>query len=518
MADASHNLPPALIVEDDRLVRQMVVDTLEGVYALTEAASLAEARQAIAGTDFELVVVDHNLPDGEGTELLSELSRLHPGPVRVLMTGSEDPRVAMEAVNRGRVHRFFVKPVDRDALRDETRQLVERRAADQAVEARLADGAPKPDRSKARLLLVDDDEGVLEVFEMVLAQAGFTVTTAITANQALDHLGARQYDVLLADKNLPDLSGIEVVKAARNLHPDIESVVITAFASTDSAIEALEAGAYDYLRKPLDDIQKLPRLVERALERQSLGRERRRLLTDLVEANRVLTLAQGDLRRKMAEMELLQDATVMGLTRLAEYRDLETGEHLERMRNYARVIAQALEGTPGFEALDEAYIDAIYKAAPLHDIGKVGIPDRILCKPGALTPDEWEVMRTHPRIGGDTLAEAEARAGSEAASGLLRLGKHIAWYHHERWDGGGYPFGIGGDDIPIEARIVMVADAYDAITSKRVYKPSHPHDHALELLKNASGTQFDARVVEAFIGSEPRVLEIKERWGGDEVI
>ncbi len=296
-------------------------------------------------------------------------------------------------------------------------------------------------------------------------------------------------------------------------------------ASTETTLEALDAGAYDLLRKPLEDMDLLRRVVARALERQELARDRERLLVDLLETNEALVVrnealmrAQERIQRKMREVELLQDATVMGLTMLAEYRDLETGEHLERMRNYARLIAERLLGHPEFPEIDEDFVEAIYKAAPLHDIGKVGIPDRILLKPGKLTPEEWAVMRTHPTIGGRTLEEAERRAGQDSPRSLLQMGKHIAYFHHERWDGRGYPYRKQGKEIPAEARIVTVADAYDAITSKRVYKPAIPHAKAAEILRAKAGTQFDPWAVEAFLACEPDVLEVQRRFRGDDEV
>ncbi len=206
----------------------------------------------------------------------------------------------------------------------------------------------------------------------------------------------------------------------------------------------------------------------------------------------------------------------MSLTRLAEYRDLETGAHLDRMRSYARLIAEELVGRPGFDRVDEAFVDAIYRAAPLHDIGKVGIPDRILCKPGRLSPAEWEVMRTHPVIGGQTLEEAVLNAGHDTDDSILQIGKNIAYYHHERWDGSGYPFALTGTEIPLEARIVAVADSYDAITSRRVYKPSVPHDEARQILERLAGVKFEQVLVDAFLVRETEILKIRDRYSDED--
>ena len=519
--------PWALVVDDDGSIRRMLMDALGTIFEVEGARSGEQALDLLAARSFDLIVTDQMMPGMTGTELLDRSLSLRPDAVRMLITASREIENAMEAINLAKVDRFFVKPVRLAELRQQAVDAVQQRRAERDLRARIESLRSIEARQAAvlpRILVVDDDDGAVTIFQTILEEAGYEVVVEQTGRGALDQLGSRQFNLLLMDKNLPDISGIEVMRLARSMHPDIEAVVVTAYASTESAIEAIEAGAYDYLRKPLEDIEVLPRIVHRALERQALGRERQRLLMDLIETNQVLTStneelreAQSRLRRKMEEMDLLQDATVMGLTRLAEYRDLETGEHLERMRNYARLIAEELLGTALFPDVDEAFVEAIYKAAPLHDIGKVGIPDRILLKPGKLTTDEWTVMRTHPTVGGETLEEAERRAGPGSPTGLLTMGKHIAFFHHERWDGSGYPFGRKAEEIPLEARIVAVADAYDAITSRRVYKPSIPHARARSILLEASAKHFDPRIVEAFLAREKDVLAVKAEWAGNEV-
>jgi putative two-component system response regulator len=519
--------PRALVVDDDATIRAMFSDALSGLFAVDTAGSGAEAHACLDGGVYDLIVVDQMLPDCTGVGLIETTLAPQPDALRILITASRDIETATEAVNRARVDRFFVKPVQIEELRRQAAEGVRARRAERDLRERIDSLRAIEARSapvRGRVLVVDDDEGVLAVFQAVLEDAGYEVACAETGQEALDHLGSGVFNLVVMDKNLPDTSGIEVLQVARKLQPDIEAVVVTAYASTDSAIQAVEAGAYDYLRKPLNDIEILPRVVRRALERQALSRERQRLLLELLDANAALSstnqelrAAQHGLKRKIEEMDLLQDATVVGLARLAEYRDVETGQHLERMRSYARIIAEELAGEKGFENVDEAFVDAIFKTAPLHDIGKVGIPDRILLKPDKLTPDEWRIMRTHPVIGGQTLEEAERRAGHDGPIGLLALGKNIAYFHHERWDGGGYPFRKRGEEIPVEARIVTVADAYDAITSRRCYKPSIPHATAQAILLKERDAHFDGRVVDAFVRREAEILEVKARYAGDEV-
>ncbi len=519
--------PKALVVDDDALIRTMMADGLGDLFQVVTAMDAESAGPLLDGTGFDLIVADQMLPDALGVDLLEASLQTHPSAVRVLITASRDIQTAMEAVNRAHVDRFFAKPVPIEDLKHQAAECVRSRRADRDVRARIGRLRRIESRVlpiRARVLVVDDDETIVTLFQDVLEEAGYDVISEMTGKGALDQLGSSEFNLLVVDKNLPDISGMDVLKIARKVQPDIEAVVVTGYASTDSAIQAVESGAYDYLRKPLDDLDILPRTARRAIERQALARERQRLLCELLNANDALTEtnrelreAQSSLQKKMEEIVLFQDAAVIGLARLAEYRDVTTGHHLERMRGYARVIASELVGTPGFEILDKAFVEAIYKTAPLHDIGKVAVPDRILLKPGGLNAEEWRIMRSHPVVGGRTLEDAASTAGTDQPSGLLLVGRNIAHFHHERWDGGGYPSGMKGDEIPVEARIVTVADAYDAITSRRCYKPSVPHSRAREILVHEKGRHFDPRVVDAFIRRESEILELKARYAGDEV-
>lgn len=202
------------------------------------------------------------------------------------------------------------------------------------------------------------------------------------------------------------------------------------------------------------------------------------------------------------EQKKLFDVSIFSLARLAESRDMETGAHLERMSNYSRVLADEVSTFEQYRTeMNSDYVDAIYRSSPLHDIGKVGIPDSILLKPGKLTPDEWAIMKAHSTIGGDTLRDAETRLEAPGET-FLTLGKLIAYYHHEKWDGSGYPEGLSGEQIPLSARIVALADAYDAITSKRCYKEAESHEVARAEIIRSSGSHFDPDIVEAFLSVE----------------
>lgn len=217
-----------------------------------------------------------------------------------------------------------------------------------------------------------------------------------------------------------------------------------------------------------------------------------------------------ELCRRTEELQRTQDVTIHSLASLAEARDNETGAHLLRTQRYIRALAEALRETPGYgEHLDDATIDLLFKSAPLHDIGKVGIPDRILLKPGKLDADEFEVMKTHAAIGGEALARAESQLGS---SSFLRVAREIAFAHHEKWDGSGYPEGLAGERIPLAGRLMAVADVYDALISRRVYKEAFSHDTAMGIIREGRGAHFDPRLVDALDRIEDEFVAIARRY------
>lgn len=221
----------------------------------------------------------------------------------------------------------------------------------------------------------------------------------------------------------------------------------------------------------------------------------------------------AELCRRTEELQRTQDVTIHSLASLAEARDNETGAHILRTQRYVRALAEALRDVPDYrEYLDEPTIDLLFKSAPLHDIGKVGIPDRILLKPGRLDPDEFEVMKTHATIGGDALAVAERELGG---SSFLQLAKEIAMTHHEKWDGSGYPGGLAGEAIPIAGRLMAVADVYDALISKRVYKEAFSHDTAMGIIREGRGAHFDPQVVDALERVEDEFVAIARRYADE---
>jgi response regulator RpfG family c-di-GMP phosphodiesterase len=223
----------------------------------------------------------------------------------------------------------------------------------------------------------------------------------------------------------------------------------------------------------------------------------------------------SEVKRRTREVEMTQDATILAMASLAESRDNETGNHIRRTQNYVLALAKELQAHPRFiAALDEKTIEMLYKSAPLHDIGKVGIPDAILLKPGKLTPEEFEIIKTHTTIGRDTIVAAEKLIGGPST--FLRLAREIAHYHQEKWDGSGYPEGLRGNAIPISARLMALADVYDALISRRVYKPPFPHDRAVAIITEGRGKHFDPDVVDAFLRLQDQFRAIADRFADSE--
>ncbi|HEX7343062.1 MAG TPA: HD domain-containing phosphohydrolase [bacterium] len=219
---------------------------------------------------------------------------------------------------------------------------------------------------------------------------------------------------------------------------------------------------------------------------------------------------EQELRQRIQQIRQTQGVALVGLAKLAEYRDTDTGQHLERMRNYSRIVAEDLSTQDEYlDYITDEYIEGIYNSSPLHDIGKVGIPDAILLKPGRLTPQEFEIMKMHSQIGGDALEAADRQLDGES---FLTMGKEIAYHHHEKWDGSGYPDGMTAEQIPLSARIVAIADVYDALTSKRVYKDAIAHDRARAIIIEGSGQHFAPDVVRAFLKRERDILGVREQY------
>ncbi len=309
-------------------------------------------------------------------------------------------------------------------------------------------------------------------------------------------------DLILLDVMMPGMDGYAVLE---QLHEEpgcreIPVIFVTSRDSTEDEERGLRLGAVDYITKPI----KPPIVLARVRAHLEL-----KLAHDLLRDQNAYL--EAEIARRLGENQLIQDVSIHALARLAEMRDSETGNHLRRTQAYVRALGKKLRAHPRFaDFLTARTIELLAKSAPLHDIGKVGIPDYILRKPGKLTPDEWEIMKTHARLGSDAIEQAERDI--ERPVEFLTLAKEIAHWHHERWDGGGYPDGLAGEAIPIGARLMALADVFDAIISSRVYKPSYPFEQARDIIANERGRQFDPDVVDAFLSIYGDFVAIARRY------
>ena len=354
---------------------------------------------------------------------------------------------------------------------------------------------------KCTVLVVDDTPDNLSLMSDLL-RTDYKVKLAPSGERALQIVaGESKPDLILLDIMMPDMDGYEVLRRLQ-FNPDTEDIPViflTAMSAADDESIGLELGAVDYITKPVN-----PAIVM-ARVRNHLQLKRARDF--LARHNHVLEEEVASRTRALAE---LQDATIRAMASLAETRDNETGNHIRRTQHYVEALARHLQNHPRFkEELTDTNIETIFKSAPLHDIGKVGIPDRILLKPGKLTPEEFEIMKTHTTLGRDAIDHAERALGTNVE--FLRLAKEIAFSHQEKWDGSGYPQGLAGDAIPVSARLMAVADVYDALISRRVYKEPMPHAQAVDIIRAGSGSHFDPDMVQAFLVIQDTFRDIAQR-------
>lgn len=344
---------------------------------------------------------------------------------------------------------------------------------------------------KARILVADDQPDNLLLLEALLSD-DYAVTTVTDGAAVLQHIEtAGPPDLFLLDVMMPGLDGFELCRHIKAMPAtcDVPVIFLTGMTEMKDEQRGLDLGAADYITKP----PRPPIVLARVHTQLELKRARDRLKDQN-------TLLEAEITRRMAENQLVQEVSIHALARLAETRDPETGNHLRRTQEYVRTLGRQLQGHRRFShILDDRTIVVLAKSAPLHDIGKVGIPDHILLKPGKLSPDEWEIMKTHTWLGSEAIAQAERDAHRPVA--FLSLAKEIARWHHERWDGRGYPDGLAGDAIPVSARLMSLADVFDALISRRVYKEPFSFVDAREMIVAERGHQFDADVVDAFLGS-----------------
>ncbi len=357
-------------------------------------------------------------------------------------------------------------------------------------------------QTSSTILIVDDAPENLAVLSELL-QPTYLVRAANSGERALRIANSEpRPDLILLDVMMPDMDGYQVFDRLRDdpATSNIPIIFVTSMDSAEAEMRGLKAGAVDYITKPV-----VPPIVLARVKTQLELKQARDWLKD---QNAFL---EAEVSRRMAENELSQEVGIRALAHLAEIRDTETGNHILRTQGYVHELASLIRHHPRFaSALSDRQIKLLTRSAPLHDIGKVGIPDSILLKPGALTPAEWEVMKTHAVLGSAAIELAERDAATPVA--FLALAKEIAHWHHEKWDGSGYPDGLAGDAIPLSARVMALADVFDALISFRVYKAPMSFDEARDIIAAGRGQHFDPDIADAFLAGYDRFREIALRY------
>lgn len=359
---------------------------------------------------------------------------------------------------------------------------------------------------KGTVLIVDDTPANLQLLESILQERGYGVRAAISGQMALNAVRIQAPDLILLDINMPEMNGFEVCHALKADPRSVDIPVIFVSAAVDTAdkLRAFQEGGVDYVTKPFQPLEVLAR-VSTHLE---LKRHRDNL-EDLIQ-------------NRTRELLLAQDAVIYGLALLAEYRDPETGLHIKRTQLYVKLLAEQLKHHPRFQGyFDDTTIRLLHHSAPLHDIGKVGVPDTILLKPGRLTESEFAQMRRHTTYGREVIDRIAAGMNDDAASSFLRLAGDCAFSHHESWDGSGYN-GMRGDEIPVAGRLMALADVYDALSSRRVYKPAFSHEQTFRIITAGDGRtrpeQFDPAVLQAFVDLQDTFRQISDTYRDEEPV
>ena len=350
------------------------------------------------------------------------------------------------------------------------------------------------------ILVVDDEEPIRRLLAYLLQSHGYSVECAADAREAREKLDARPYALMLCDVNMPGESGMDLVRAILSAHKDTAAIMVTGLDSSILANAALEVGAFGYIVKPFESNEVLID-VANALRRRRLeveNRLHRENLEDIVRTRTVaLQQALEWLERSEKELRLSREETIQRLAIAAEFRDNATAQHIQRMSHYCELLARKAGLTP-------ERCDLIRTASPMHDIGKIGTPDHVLLKPGKFTQEEFGVIAQHAEIGYKILGGSDAE--------LLKVAAVIAYTHHERFDGTGYPRKLKGEAIPIEGRIAAIADAFDALTTQRVYKPAFELNHAIDLMLKHRGEHFDPNLLDVFVSSMDDLTRIHNQY------
>jgi len=337
---------------------------------------------------------------------------------------------------------------------------------------------------KKRILCVDDDPANLDLLEAILSQKNYMVLRAKGGAEALEIMNAQSVDLVLLDVMMPGINGFEVCRIIKNnpVMNHIPVVMVTVLADKQSRLQGLEAGANDFLSKPVDSIELLAR-TKNLLRIKEFD-------DFLKDHNKILTIRVAEKTQELRESFI---DSIYRLTRAAEYRDDDTACHIQRTGHYTRLLAKEI-------GCSDSDVDTFFYASPMHDIGKIGVPDAILLKPGKLTAEEFKIMKTHTTIGGQILGGSHFR--------MLQMAHDIAVSHHEKWNGKGYPNGLAGENIPLVGRILAVVDVFDALSHDRVYHKAETEEEVVRIMGEGRGSHFDRKLFDLFIELLPKIRAI----------
>lgn len=362
------------------------------------------------------------------------------------------------------------------------------------------------EEERSKILIVEDERSYLKML-VELLRRDYRTYIAVNGLQALERAAENPPDLIVLDIMMPGMDGFDVCRCLKG-NPQtnpIPIIFLTGRSTIEDETRAFECGAVDFITKPICASTVLARVKTHVTLKKTLEL--------LAHQNELL---EQKVIERTREVSLTQDAAIYAMASLVEARDNETGGHVRRTQHYVRTLAEQLGKTPRYLGLfDAKTVELLYKSAPLHDIGKVAVPDRILKKLGVLTREEFEEMKKHPIHGRDAVLRAEKELGSNS---FLRFAREIAYCHQEKWDGSGYPQGLKGEEIPISARLMALGDVYDALISKRVYKHACTHQEAVEYIINERGKHFDPEVVDAFLQSEGEFERIAGKFSDAEEV
>jgi putative two-component system response regulator len=369
---------------------------------------------------------------------------------------------------------------------------------------------------KSSILVVDDTPDNLKLMSGLLKE-DYKVKIANCGEFALEIAQSDSPpDLILLDIMMPEMDGYTVCfhLKANPKTEHIPVIFLTAKTEVSDETRGFELGAVDYITKPISPPIVLSRVkAHLAVKKmQDMMRDENSIMKKMQDfLSDQNSFLESEVQKRTAEVNAIQDVTIHAMASLAETRDSDTGNHIRRTQQYVKVLAEKVRDNPRFSHfLNDKNIEMLFKSAPLHDIGKVGIPDKILLKPGKFTDEEFEIMKTHTTLGRNAILQAEKELGIEVP--FLKFAKEIAYYHQEKWDGSGYPMGLAGNDIPISARLMAVADVYDALISRRVYKTGMPHEKAVQIILEGKNTHFDPDIVDAFIELQDEFKAIAARF------